>query len=108
MAETWITKQNDTKPLFAHLEDANGQVDLTNASSVVFNLRDLPGTVKVSRAACTIVTAAEGYVKWAPQATDTDTVGSYKGEFEVTWAAGEIETYPHDSYIKVKIVDDIA
>jgi len=108
MAKTWSTKQNDTKPIFSYLEDSVGRIDLTNATGVVFNMRDLAGTVKVSRGACTIVTASQGYVKYEFLAADTDTAGIYKGEFEVTYSGGEIETHPEDSYIPIKIIDDIA
>ena len=102
------TKQNDTKPIWTHLQDVNGNVDLTNASSVVFNMRDLDEAVKVSRGACTVVTATTGYVKYPFQATDTDTNGFFKGEFEVTWSDGVIETYPENGYIDIEITDDIA
>ena len=108
MAEIWTTKQNDTKPIYSHLRDVNGNVDLTNATSVVFNMRDQSGTVKVSRGVCSIETASTGYVKYPFLATDTDEVGTYKGEYEVLWSDGIIETYPEGDYVVIKIVDDIA
>lgn len=108
MPSTFKTKQNDTKPIYAHLEDVDGRIDLTNATGVVFNMRDLSGTVKVSRGVCTIITPTQGYVRYDFDAADTDTAGIFKGEFEVTWVDGRIETHPEDSYIPIKIIDDIA
>jgi len=40
-------------------------------------------------------------------AADTDTIGSYQAEFEVTYADASIETFPNDGYIRVEIIDDI-
>jgi len=53
------------------------------------------------------VTALEGLVRYNWTAADTDTVGSYQAEFEVTYADASIETFPNDGYIRVEIIDDI-
>lgn len=105
----FYTKQNDTRAVTAILKDADGTaVDITG-SSVVFNMR-LEGsdTAKVSRGAATIVSAAAGSVKYTFSGTDTDTIGSYDAEFEVTYGDGTVETFPSRGYFKVKIEDDIA
>lgn len=106
---TFNIKQNDTGPaMLATLQDASGAaVNLTGAS-VRFHMRSVSGGNPAVDAAATVVTAASGIVRynWAPE--DTDSVGTYQAEFEVTYADGSIETFPNDGYIAVQIVDDIA
>ena len=106
---TFYVKQNDTSPaMLATLQDADGNaVDLT-AASVRFHMRAIGSNQTTVDAAATIVTAASGIVRYDWDATDTDTVGSYQAEFEVTYADASIETFPNDGYIRVEITDDIA
>lgn len=108
-------KQNDTRPFFVvALKDDYGEateapVNLTTASTAVFNMRAHAGTaVKVNRAGGTITNAATGEVTYKWEATDTDTVGTFDAEIEIGWADGKVETFPSDSYWVVSIVDDIA
>lgn len=101
-------KQNDTFPsMEAVLLDGNGfPVDLTRAS-VRFHMRNAAGAVVIDEAA--IVTdevAATVAYYWT--AADTQTVGNFSAEFEVTYQDGNIETFPNASYIEIIITDDIA
>lgn len=106
---TFNIKQNDTGPaMLATLQDASGAaVNLTGAS-VRFHMRSVSGGNPVVDASATVVTAASGIVRYNWAAEDTDSVGTYQAEFEVTYADGSIETFPNDGYIAVQIVDDIA
>lgn len=107
---TVYMKQNDTAPaLTATLKDADGvAIDLTGAT-VVFNMRQRSdSSVKVNRGAVTLVVAASGQVKYPWQAGDTDTVGVFDGEFEITHADTTVQTVPSKDYIKVVIKDDLA
>jgi hypothetical protein len=83
-------------------------VDVSGATSVRFHMK-APGasSAKVD-AAATLVDGANGVVKYEWQAADVDTVGVYKGEFEVTYSNGDVETFPSDHYIYVEIIDDLA
>jgi len=104
----FYVKQNDTSPfMLATLKDANEvAVDLTGAS-VRFHMRAV-GASQVTVDADAVVTDAEaGIVKYEWDAADTDTVGSYQAEFEVTFVSGDIETFPNNGYIRVEIIDDI-
>ena len=105
---TFYIKQNDTSPsMLATLQDANGNaIDLTSAS-VRFHMRAVGGNQVVVDEAATLVTAASGIVRYDWSAADTDTIGSYQAEFEVTYADASIETFPNDGYIRVEIIDDI-
>ena len=106
---TFYIKQNDTSPkLLATLQNASGSaIDLTGAS-VRFHMRTISGSSIVVDAAATIVTALSGIVRYSWTAPDTATIGSYQGEFEVTYADATIETFPNDGYISIEIIDDIA
>lgn len=103
-------RQNDTGPtLDRTLTDSEGAtVDITGAT-IVFNMRDTNGTVKVNRAVATIVGAGTaGTVRYSWVAADTNTTGLYNGEFEVTFASGRIQTFPNPGAIRIQITDDIA
>lgn len=102
-------KQNDTSPaIVATLQDANGTaIDLTGAS-VRFHMRAIGSNQTTVDAAATVVTPLSGIVRYAWDAADTDTVGSYQAEFEVTYADASVETFPNDGHIRVEITDDIA
>ena len=104
---TFYLKSNDTSPsITATLRDAEGTlIDLTGAS-VNFHMYDADGTVKVDAAA--VVADNDGVVRYDWIAADTDTVGVFYAEFEVTYADGTVETFPNTTNIKVKIRDDLA
>lgn len=101
-------KQNDTVPsIRASLENGSGNaVDLIDAT-VNFHMRTIGGTAVTTDAAATVVNAASGIVQYDWLAADTDTIGSYQAEFEVTYPDGTVETFPNNGYIRVEIIDDI-
>lgn len=102
-------KQNDTAPaLRAILKDGDGEaIDLTDAT-IRFHMREIGGsTVKVDGVSPAQLPPTSGIVQYDWVAADTDTVGSYQGEFEVTYSDGSIETFPNNGYIRIQITDDI-
>jgi len=107
MSDTFYIKQGDTSPAIQYaLSPAS--VILT-AATVVFNMRAVGGTVKISREAATITTATgTPTVQYNWTADDTDTAGLFQAEFEVTYSDGTIETFPNASYIQVNITGEIA
>lgn len=47
---------------------------------------------------------SKGKVRYAWQAADTDTPGTFWGEFEVTFpAAGGIQTFPNDRNLRIQV-----
>jgi hypothetical protein len=56
----------------------------------------------------TISNADGGVVYYQWQTGDTDTIGSYEAEFEVTFTGGEIESFPNNRYIQIEITNAIA
>lgn len=105
----FFIKQNDTSPFItATLKDAsNAAVDISGAT-VQFHMRKVGETTAKVDAAAVVTDADNGAVKYEWSTGDTDTVGQYQAEFEVTYVGGKIETFPNNSYILVQVIDDIA
>lgn len=101
-------KQDNTSPLLgAQLQDADfNPIDLTGAT-VVFNMSDISDGVVISGAACTVTDEENGRVQYAWQSSDTETAGSFRGEFQVTYSGGDVETFPNNGYIRVNIIASI-
>lgn len=102
-------KQGDTAPAIAEqLFDGTGAaVNLAGASVKFMMWAPGDATVKVN-AAATITDAVTGKVSYTPIAADTNTVGDYLVEWQVTFAGGAVETFPNSDWQKVRIRDDIA
>ena len=107
-------KQNDQRPLFVVvLKDNFGEVgeavvDLTTATSAVFNMRNASGgSIAINRAAAVITSAASGMITYSWGTADLDTAGTYEAEIEITWNDGKKETFPNDSYWEVIVTEDI-
>ena len=108
-------KRNDLLPtLEAILKDADGNpVDLTDATDVVFHMREEEGAgLKIDGVAASFdANPATGKVIYAWRTNgnkDTDTSGLFLAEFEVTWTGGKIQTFPSQGYISIQIVDDLS
>lgn len=109
-AYVFYIKQGDRRPnLVARLRNAdNTPLDLTDADNVTFIMKK-NGTVVIDKVACVLTnTPTDGVVTYEWQENDTDTLGTYKGEFEITWATGITQTMPEDDFIKVVVKDDLA
>jgi len=97
-------KQNDTSPsLQATLKDSSlNPINLTGAT-VQFHMKSIDGTLKID-ASMTVTDATNGVIQYDWQAGDTDTVGSFYAEFEVTYADDTVETFPNNSNKMIKVV----
>lgn len=105
MADTFYIKQNDTSPAIKYQLDP--KVDLTGAS-IVFNMTRSIGTPIVNRGAAEIVDdATDGIVSYQWAEGDTSQTGQFRGEFEITYADGSIETFPNYGYIQILITSDL-
>tara|TARA_R110002126_G_scaffold256212_1_gene399252 strand:+ start:1395 stop:1715 length:321 start_codon:yes stop_codon:yes gene_type:complete len=100
-------KQNDTSPsLQATLKDAQlVPVDIT-AATVKLHMKSLDGVVKINET-MTITDALNGVVQYDWQAGDTDTVGTYYVEFQVTYADASVETFPNNGNLVVSVVREL-
>lgn len=102
-------KEGDLEPKFlATLKNSDGTaIDLTSASSVKFIAVPVGGGTTINRA-MVFENRFAGQVSWSPTAGDTDTVGAYNFEVQVTWTTGRWQTVPSDSFASMVIVQDIA
>lgn len=112
MAADWTMKKNDLLPLFeVILEDVDGPVDLSGASSAKLKaiLKDDMGSTPKIDAVVAIDSdqvANKGKVKYTWVDGDTDTKGVLLAEVEVLYGSKPL-TFPNDSYYIISIVDDV-
>ena len=66
------------------------------------------GTAGVDGAAVVIGDGSAGKVRYNWSASDTASVGTYEGEFEVTFADSTIETFPNSGFFSITVTDDLA
>lgn len=107
-------KRNDTLPkikiaVVERNSDNPGlttPVDLTGATATFTMVTDDDArTVKVNAETATITSDVGGLIEYAWTSSDTDTVGDYLGEFEITLGGGKI-TLPNDDSLEIEIVAD--
>jgi hypothetical protein len=104
MADIFQIKRRDTSPaLLYRISPAPSSLA---GASIIFNLKNASGTVVINRAAADNTDSDILRYQW--QAGDTDTVGQFQGEFEITYADGTVGTWPNRGFIPVVIYDDIA
>lgn len=105
---TFYIKQNDTQPAFqAVLQDGAGDPINLDGATVRFHMRAIGSNTAKVDAAASVISALSGIVRYSWDAADTDRIGSYQAEFEVTYSDSTIETFPNDGYVRVVILDDI-
>ncbi len=108
MAWDLVIKKGDTEtPLEAALQHNSSAVDLSNASVQFYMKKPSSDTPKVDSAA-TVTDAANGNVKYKFDVSDVDTVGVYLAEFKVTYSDDDVEHFPNDHWLNVKIVKTLS
>jgi hypothetical protein len=97
-------KQNDTSPsIQVTLEDSAFVAIPLLGASVKIHMKSLDGVIKIN-GAMTIVDADNGIIQYDWQTGDTDTVGIYYVEFQVTYSDSSIETFPNSGNEVVSVV----
>jgi hypothetical protein len=106
-------KQHDTRPAWTvqlkdDLDGTPSNINLTTAAGVRFLMRSqtAPGALKVN-GTCAITNASTGTISYTFVAADTDTVGAFNVEVEITWSDGGVQTVPNTGYWTVQVVDDL-
>lgn len=113
MSDIFLIKRNDTGPVLeVQLKDGNKQPVPIFGATVVFNMGTIDGEVLVDRGAVTIVDQETGVVRYPWVAGDTSEAGTHRGEFEVTFIDGRVETFPKSAsasrnFIPIVIPEDI-
>tara|TARA_R110000851_G_scaffold321725_1_gene487301 strand:- start:167 stop:490 length:324 start_codon:yes stop_codon:yes gene_type:complete len=101
-------KKGDTSPsIQSILKDSAGvPINITGAT-VKFHMKPIgSSTLKVDQV-MTIVDATGGIVRYSWEDSDTDTVGTYYAEFEVTRADNSTETFPNNSNAVIVITKSL-
>jgi hypothetical protein len=108
---TFTIVQNDTAPpIGSRLADSGEPVDLSNVSNVRFHMEDRFDRVIIEddlTGRVNIVDASAGEVEYAFTNGDTSDVGKYKGEWQVLYSDGKIETFPSAGKVDIQITEEI-
>lgn len=102
-------KRGDTAPTFrAQCLDDTTPVNLTTATSARLLMKSQNGDLIVA-APVTIEdqNTNPGWVHRAWVAGDTDTADAYRGEVEVTWSDGTVQTFPANGYVTILVLNDL-
>lgn len=109
--DRYVIKQNDLEPSFeVQLLDGTTPVDLTSAVDVLFLMKSRKTGIKATG---TMVVADQtvadnrGIVRYDWQTGDTDTVGSFNAEVQVTWPTGRPQTFPANQYVLIDVQRDL-
>ena len=103
---TYYVKQGDTAPVAAAtLLDPSGAPVSLSGASVVFHMSDQARAVVVNAAAIIDPDQVgnKGKVTYQWLIADTDTVGIYLAEWQVTFADSSVQTFPNLGYDTVQI-----
>lgn len=108
MVSIFPIKRNDTSPSIQVilLDSGDNPIDLTG-STVKFHMKVSFGAEPKISSEAEIVSPTEGLVQYNWKTGDTDTTGTFLAEWEVTFPNGDIQTFPNDGYIYIKITKDL-
>lgn len=102
--ERFTLKRGDTSPaLRCALRPESISL---NGATVQFQMRRRLGALKVS-ADAVIENIDPPVVRYDWDGADTDTAGSYEGEFVITYGDETIETFPNGGFIRIRIKEDV-
>jgi hypothetical protein len=105
-------KRGDTKPLRVRLERADGTpIDLTGSTVRFLMAGSVPGLPNIAASATVLQGTLDpngnlygkGMVEYVWGVAETDVVGLYRSSFEITDAAGDIESVPNEGHLSLQI-----
>lgn len=107
MAVDFSLKKDDTLPAIQATLALDGvAVNLIGCTLRFIMTNKATGAVKVD-APATVVDSVLGVVRYDWLAADTDTAGTFNGEFEVQDGSGKLESFPNTKNITIKITPDL-
>jgi hypothetical protein len=110
---TWTIKRRDTAPVITDIlrDGAGNPANLTGASGK-FHMATWDLSTVLINSAITGPNAGAldttGAFEYHPTAPNTLTAGVFRGEVEITYADGSIETWPNEGWAVVVIEADLA
>ena len=107
MSTTIKTKQHDTKLKFTDTPTIDGvvvpAVDLASCTLSFIMKSDDPA-ISIKQDADIEL---DGTFSYEPVASDVETIGKFRQEWEVVYPGNKILTFPNDGYNTVKIIADL-
>lgn len=104
--------QDDTSPaLSSTLTDGGQPVDITGYNEVEFHMENKYQEIVINEdttGRVSVVDAASGRVSYTFGAEDTENVGTYWAEWQVTYDSGNVETFPSGEKLKIEITEETA
>lgn len=106
-------KRNDTLPKLKLKVRAKGSLgqnisyNMSGVTGTTFTMKDDCGNIKVYAQAGQFICQTGGTLQYTWQDGDTDTAGTYYGEFELNYATGDRMSLPQTDNIKIQIIDDL-
>lgn len=88
------------------LDKDGAGVNLTGGT-VLFVMQQHGSTAVLGGTAVLVNGGTVGEVRYDWRAADLAVAGHYRGEWQVTYSGGAIETFPQDGYIGVVVRDDL-
>jgi hypothetical protein len=109
---TFTIVQGDTSPsLSSTLTDGKSPVDISGYNSVEIHIENKYDEVIVTddeTGRVNVVNASSGQVEYVWEQGDTDSIGTYKAEWQVTYSDGSIETFPSDGKVTIEVTEETA
>jgi len=106
-------KKSDTFPSLTISVGTKGSLgqkiglNLSGVSAVTFSMTDECSNLKTFNQPCEIVCSSGGTIQYNWKPEDTNTHGSYLGEFKLNFTSGGTLTIPTIGGIKIKVLDSI-
>ena len=104
MADDFTIRKGDVLPVLdATLVPATGQTFTLAGAAVAFRMWAKSQTSDKVNAACSVLDANARTVRYTWQAGDTDTAEGYLGQFVVTFPGGNVQTFPNDRALVIRV-----
>lgn len=109
MATDFSIKQGDTLPVLADtLTYSDGSAANLAGATVKFIMRSSTAFNPAVNATATVTNGATGAVQYTFTSTDTATAGKYVAVWQVTFAGGNVQTFPTIGELSVSVEENIA
>ncbi len=106
-------KKGDTLPVInatlttGPTAQSQSPVDLTTQTAIALVIKPVTGGAATRLTGAVVGSPVNGNVKYTWQAGDTATAQTYNAEWEITFGAGNIQTFPNDSFFQIVVADDL-